>query len=60
MNPKEINEVYFGDVNQSFNRSRRDFIKTLGGGLIIVFTLGYFKASGEDEETRNDKTDLNA
>ena len=60
MNPKEINEIYFGDVDKSFNRSRRDFIKKLGGGLIIVFALGYFKASGEEEETKNDKTDLNA
>jgi nicotinate dehydrogenase subunit B len=60
MNAKEINEVYFGDVDKSFNRSRRDFIKKLGGGLIVVFALGYFKASGEEEETKSDKSDLNA
>lgn len=50
MNSEEINELYFGDVDNPFHRGRRDFIKKLGAGLIIVFSFGHLKAFGEEEE----------
>ncbi|MDP2087797.1 MAG: molybdopterin-dependent oxidoreductase [Flavobacteriaceae bacterium] len=64
MNSKEINKIYFGDVDtlNIFRHNRRDFIKKLGGGLIIIFTIGKYKAFAmEDEaEDNNEELDFNA
>lgn len=61
MNEKEISEIYFGDIENPFNRGRRDFLKKIGGGLIIIFTIGGFKAFGaEENDEKNDKSGFNA
>lgn len=64
MKSKEINKVYFGDVDNIsiFNHNRRDFIKKLGSGLIIVFSLSKFKAFAMDESlsNTNELIDFNA
>lgn len=40
MKPDKINSYYFSDVNTPPSQvNRRDFIKNLGGGIIIVFSL---------------------
>ncbi|MFY9151902.1 MAG: molybdopterin cofactor-binding domain-containing protein [Prolixibacteraceae bacterium] len=62
MNSEEINELYFGDVDNPLHRGRRDFIKKLGAGLIIVFTVRNLKAFGEEEEPdeKDGKNNFNA
>ena len=56
MKAEEINRFYFDDVNKPpVKFDRRDFIKRLGGGIIIVFSLSQLafkegmKASDQDE-----------
>ena len=40
MKPDQIDNYYFNDVNEPpINFDRREFIKKLGGGIIIVFSL---------------------
>ena len=40
MNEKQVNELDFRDIFSLDDLSRRSFLKTLGGGIIIFFTLG--------------------
>ena len=40
MQSEEINELYFDDVDKPILNDRRDFLKKLGGGIIVVFWLG--------------------
>jgi len=40
MNPDKITELYFSDVNKPISFDRREFLKKLGGGIIVVFCLG--------------------
>jgi isoquinoline 1-oxidoreductase len=40
MNPNLQNEIDFHDILTDPNLSRRDFLKTLGGGIIILFWVG--------------------
>ena len=40
MNPDKITELYFSDVNKPISYDRREFLKKLGGGIIVVFCLG--------------------
>lgn len=54
MNSKEINQLYFADVDKVYYRGRRDFIKKLGGGLIILFAYSKFKIFASDNTTEND------
>ena len=56
MKADKINELYFNDVDSPpVKFDRRDFIKKLGGGIIIVFSLSHLafkeglKSSEEDE-----------
>jgi isoquinoline 1-oxidoreductase len=56
MKSDEINKYYFDDVNNPLPKyDRREFLKKLGGGVIIVFSLSQLgfvsgcKSSGEDE-----------
>ena len=40
MKPDKIDSYYFNDVNEPpVDINRREFIKKLGGGIIIVFSL---------------------
>ena len=56
MKPEKIDQYYFRDVDTPpVKYDRRDFIKKLGGGIIIVFSLSKmafaqgFKGSGQDD-----------
>ncbi len=40
MKSEEITRLYFKDVNELPTLDRRDFLKQLGSGIIIVFSLG--------------------
>jgi len=40
MKADQITKLYFKDVNKPISLDRRDFLKKLGGGIIIVFALG--------------------
>lgn len=65
MREDQINKLYFGDVDHPVrSMDRRNFIKKLGGGLIIVFSLNacMFKSRSEnDHDKRSDEElDLNA
>ncbi|MBK3518872.1 xanthine dehydrogenase family protein molybdopterin-binding subunit [Carboxylicivirga marina] len=65
MNEKQINKLYFGDVDRPVrSMDRRNFIKKLGGGLIIVFSLSTqaFKSRSEDDHDKrsDEELDLNA
>jgi len=63
MNSKEINKIYFADVDYPFLKSnRRDFIKRLGSGLIIVFALRNYDVLAIEENAENNTAllDFNA
>ncbi len=49
MNSEETNEIYFGDVDYPFYDSRRNFLKKLGCGLIIIFNLDSFHVFAGDK-----------
>ena len=40
MKPDQITALYFKDVDEPISLGRREFIKKLGGGIIVVFCLG--------------------
>lgn len=40
MRPDQITELYFADVDRPISQGRREFLKKLGGGIIVVFALG--------------------
>jgi len=62
MLPEEINEIYFGDVNQVTSPGRREFIKKLGAGLLIILALRPFVSIAnnniEEEETNSGNKEL--
>jgi len=64
MKSSEINKIYFGDVDSLnlFNSNRRDFIKRLGSGLIIAFTIGKYDAFSMNDTLNeaSDPADFNA
>ncbi len=60
MKEEKIHELYFQDIDRPISRDRREFLKKLGGGIIIVFAFGNMglmrnKAlgKGSDEEDFN-------
>ena len=60
MNAEEINEIYFGDVDLPINPGRREFIKKLGAGLFIIFSLQPLKMFAEEQdEEANKRADFN-
>ena len=60
MNSKEINKIYFGDVDYPFlSSNRRDFIKKIGSGLIIVFALRNYEALAINENSENEILNFN-
>ncbi len=40
MRPDKIDELYFSDVNKPVFFDRRKFLKTLGKGIIVIFSIG--------------------
>jgi isoquinoline 1-oxidoreductase len=40
MKPDKLNEFYFEELNVPKSFDRRNFLKKLGGGIIVVFCLG--------------------
>ncbi|HWS00842.1 MAG TPA: molybdopterin cofactor-binding domain-containing protein [Prolixibacteraceae bacterium] len=59
MNSEEISEIYFGDVDAPLNPGRREFIKKLGAGLFIIFSVHPFGLSAEEEEDKVKREDFN-
>lgn len=55
MRSDKIDELYFSDVNEPIRLDRREFLKKLGGGIIVVFCLG--KLSLLDGMAQNEKED---
>jgi isoquinoline 1-oxidoreductase len=55
MKPDKIDQLYFSDVNKPIKLDRRDFLKKLGGGIIVVFCLG--KLSLLDGWSQNETED---
>ncbi len=62
MKPDQINKYYFDDVNEIPGKiDRRDFIKNLGGGIIIVFSLSQLGfLTGCKTSNGNESSDFNA
>ncbi len=61
MKADQITKLYFKDVNKPLSLDRRDFLKKLGGGIIIIFTLGEMSLiSGCKSKNGNGGEDFNA
>jgi nicotinate dehydrogenase subunit B len=61
MKADQITRLYFKDVDQPVSLDRRDFLKKLGGGIIIIFALGEMGlVSGCKQKNGNGKEDFNA
>ena len=54
-------ELYFSDNDKTFSQDRRDFLKKLGGGIIVVFCVGKLSLlQGYGQNTSEDLLDFNA
>ncbi len=61
MKADQITKMYFKNVNKPISFDRRDFLKKLGGGIIIIFAMGDFGLiSGCKPKNGNGKEDFNA
>jgi len=61
MNPEKINELYFSDVNEAIRIDRREFLKKLGGGIIVVFCLGKLSMlNGWSQNSADENLNFNA
>jgi len=62
MKPDKINELYFSDVNEPIVYDRRKFIKKLGKGIIVIFSLSELSLlqSYAQNSTATDELDFNA
>ncbi|MEX1382030.1 molybdopterin cofactor-binding domain-containing protein [Lutibacter sp.] len=61
MKPDKIDALYFSDVNEPISLDRRDFLKKLGGGIIVVFCLGKLSLlDGWGQNSSNDALNFNA
>ncbi|GGK38253.1 MULTISPECIES: xanthine dehydrogenase family protein molybdopterin-binding subunit [Flavobacteriaceae] len=61
MKPDKIDELYFSDVNEPISLDRRDFLKKLGGGIIVVFCLGKMSLlDGWGQNKSDDTPNFNA
>lgn len=58
MKPNKIDQLYFSDVNEPIRLDRREFLKKLGGGIIVVFCLGKLSLL-EGWGQNNDEDELN-
>ncbi len=46
MKEDKIQKLYFSDVDSQINTDRREFLKRLGGGIIIIFSVGELSVLG--------------
>lgn len=61
MKSDKITELYFSDINQPISYDRRKFIKKLGSGIIIVFSLGKLSLlQGWSQNNADEIPDFNA
>jgi len=60
MNEKKINKRLFSDSPSPYNLDRRDFLKNLGGGLVITFSLGKRSVLHGKSPFLQDESDFNA
>ncbi|WP_299522669.1 molybdopterin cofactor-binding domain-containing protein [uncultured Lutibacter sp.] len=62
MKPDKITELYFSDVNEPINYDRRKFLKKLGKGIIVIFSLSELSLmNGWSQGTSQEKElDFNA
>jgi len=61
MKPDKIDELYFSDVNEPISLDRREFLKKLGGGIIVVFCLGKLSLlEGWGQNSSDDALNFNA
>ena len=60
MNENRYTELDFHDISADPNLSRRDFLKTLGGGIIIFFCIGDASVLEAQRRGRGYPEDFNA
>ncbi len=61
MKPEKIDELYFSDVNEPIQIDRREFLKKLGGGIIVVFCIGKLSLlNGWGQNEKEDPSNFNA
>lgn len=60
MKSDKINELYFSDVDEPIRLDRREFLKKLGGGIIVVFTLGKLSLLDGWSQSSVDESNFNA
>jgi isoquinoline 1-oxidoreductase len=58
MKPDKIDELYFSDVNQPVIYDRRKFLKTLGKGIIVIFSLSELSLLQGWSQTSNSEKEL--
>ncbi|MBI9040867.1 molybdopterin cofactor-binding domain-containing protein [Lutibacter sp.] len=58
MRPDKINELYFSDVNEPVFYDRRKFLKTLGKGIIVIFSLSELSLLQGWSQTSNSGNEL--
>lgn len=61
MKEDKIQKLYFSDIDSYINIDRREFLKRLGGGIIIVFSIGELSVFGGGILTKEqESSDFNA
>jgi isoquinoline 1-oxidoreductase len=60
MKSDKINELYFSDVDTPIKLDRREFLKKLGGGIIVVFALGKLSLLDGWSQSNADEFNFNA
>ena len=58
MKPDKIDELYFSDVNEPVIYDRRKFLKTLGKGIIVIFSLSELSLLQGWSQTSNSEKEL--
>lgn len=56
MKSNKITELYFSDVDHPIRYDRREFIKKLGSGIIIIFSLGELSLLEGWSQNKNEET----
>ncbi|MBA7532481.1 Nicotinate dehydrogenase subunit B [subsurface metagenome] len=61
MKKDKIQKLYFSDIGSQINIDRREFLKSLGGGIIIIFSIGELSVLGGGILTKaQESSDFNA
>ncbi len=61
MKEDKIHKLYFSEIDSQINIDRREFLKSLGGGIIIVFSIGELSVLGGGILSKvQESTDFNA